>query len=77
MFIYIYSKLREWEKQRRNRLKNTYTELGKLLPTYLPSKTATQIDIIEGAIKHIQELQNKVNNLLAPSENVDNKTERK
>lgn len=69
------SKCREWEKDRRDRLNRGFAALGKVLPCYDPSLPLSKINILEKAASYIEELQDKVKDLLS-TESV-NKVERK
>lgn len=71
----IFSKCREWEKERRGRLNKSFTALSKLLPCYDPSLPLSKITILEKSASYIEELQLKVKDLL--SSDTTQKTERK
>ncbi|XP_022901295.2 SUN domain-containing protein 2-like [Onthophagus taurus] len=59
------SKCREWEKDRRNRLNNSFSELSKKLPCYQPSLNISKIEILQKAAGYIDELDTQVKDLLA------------
>ncbi|KAI4460984.1 helix-loop-helix dna-binding domain [Holotrichia oblita] len=58
------SKCREWEKDRRERLKKGFTSLCKILPCYEPSLTLSKIEILQKAQSYIEELQTQIKELL-------------
>ncbi|KAK9710240.1 Helix-loop-helix DNA-binding domain [Popillia japonica] len=58
------SKCREWEKDRRERLKKGFTSLCKILPCYEPSLTLSKIEILQKAQSYIEELQTQIKELV-------------
>ncbi|XP_044734054.1 mucin-5AC-like isoform X2 [Chrysoperla carnea] len=50
-------KCRQWERERRNRLKTQFNGLSKVLPSYDPSVPLSKSDILKGATSYIKELQ--------------------
>ncbi|GJQ87563.1 hypothetical protein Trydic_g4830 [Trypoxylus dichotomus] len=58
------SKCREWEKDRRERLKKGFASLSKVLPCYEPSITLSKIEILQKAQAYIEELQIQIKELL-------------
>lgn len=71
----VFSKCREWEKERRGRFNKSFSTLSKLLPCYEPSLSLSKLTILEKAAAYIEELQLKVKDLLSSSST--EKTERK
>lgn len=68
------SKCRKWEKERRDRLKEEFSNLAKTLPCYDPSINICKIDILQKAASSIQELQDRIEHLL--SSDTDKKSEK-
>ncbi|KAF2895423.1 hypothetical protein ILUMI_10751 [Ignelater luminosus] len=68
-------KCRVWEKVRRDKLKKCFVNLSKLLPNYDPSLTLSNIEILQKAAVYIEELQQKLKDVLTGEEGVK-KTER-
>ena len=64
---YVFSKCREWEKERRNRLNDAFATLSKVLPCYDPAVNVSKIDILKNAATHIEELQAKLKTLMSES----------
>ncbi|GLV38305.1 hypothetical protein CBL_05235 [Carabus blaptoides fortunei] len=64
------SKCREWERERRDRLKTCFTALGRLLPCYDPSVVLSKLEILQRAAAYIEELQRKNKDLVLGDENV-------
>lgn len=52
-------KNRTWERDRRERLNNTFERLAKLLPDYEAKVTLSKIDILQKTIAYIEELKVK------------------
>nr|CAD7578581.1 unnamed protein product [Timema californicum] len=61
---YPSSKVKEWERDRRERLNISFRELGSLLPSYNPASTLSKIEILQGAVKYIKDLHNENKTLL-------------
>lgn len=53
-----------WEKVRRDKLKKSFITLSKLLPNYDPSLTLSNIEILQKATGYIEELQQKLKDVL-------------
>ncbi|XP_058832227.1 mucin-5AC-like [Topomyia yanbarensis] len=51
---------RIWEKERRDRLNQTFDGLSKLLPDYEPATQLSKIEILQRAIEYVEKLQNKI-----------------
>ncbi|GLH08726.1 Uncharacterized protein GBIM_13913 [Gryllus bimaculatus] len=51
------NKAREWERDRRERLNETFNLLSTLLPSYDPSITRSKIEILQKAVAYISDLQ--------------------
>ncbi|KAJ8867295.1 hypothetical protein PR048_031096 [Dryococelus australis] len=51
------SKLKQWEKERRERLNVCFRELASLLPSHDPAVTLSKVQILQKAAKYIRELQ--------------------
>ncbi|KAL3268274.1 hypothetical protein HHI36_007398 [Cryptolaemus montrouzieri] len=62
---------KSWEKERRDRLKVAFTNLEKLLPSYDPSSVSTRINVLTKSIEYIQEMQNKIQELLKPNSKIN------
>ena len=60
---YFFRQNRIWERERRERLNRTFETLCKLLPEYEPSTTFSKIDILQKAIKFIENLQKKLQDI--------------
>lgn len=63
-FICYFRKCRKWQQERRNRLREKFDELAKALPSYDPSKPLCHVNILEGARKAIEELQEDIKKIL-------------
>ncbi|KAG5890128.1 hypothetical protein JTB14_027795 [Gonioctena quinquepunctata] len=61
------SKVRGWEKERRNRLNEGFASLAKVLPTYDPSVNLSKIAILTKATCAIEQLQNELNKIISPN----------
>lgn len=57
-------KNRTWEKERRNRLNNTFDKLAKFLPEYQPKVTFSKIEILQKTIAYVEDLRLKIRELL-------------
>lgn len=55
-----FSKNRAWERDRRERLNNTFEYLAKLLPEYDPKITFTKIEVLQKTIAYVEELKEKI-----------------
>ncbi|XP_053684941.1 serine-rich adhesin for platelets-like [Sabethes cyaneus] len=55
---------RIWEKERRDRLNQTFDNLSKLLPEYEPATQLSKIEILQRAIEYVEKLQDKINAFL-------------
>ncbi|KAK9892860.1 hypothetical protein WA026_022541 [Henosepilachna vigintioctopunctata] len=55
-----------WEKERRDRMREAFSTLEKLLPSYDPSNVLTRITILNESIEYIQDMQDRVDELLQP-----------
>uniref|UniRef100_A0A336MFN6 CSON015367 protein n=1 Tax=Culicoides sonorensis TaxID=179676 RepID=A0A336MFN6_CULSO len=53
-----------WEKNRRDRLNNTFDELALLLPQKDPPVKMSKVEILAGSIKEIENLRKKVDELV-------------
>ncbi|XP_019544286.3 uncharacterized protein LOC109414898 [Aedes albopictus] len=51
---------RIWEKERRDRLNQTFDSLCKLLPEYEPATQLSKIEILQRAVEYVEKLQNKI-----------------
>lgn len=51
---------RIWEKERRDRLNQTFDSLSKLLPEYEPATQLSKIEILQRAVEYVEKLQNKI-----------------
>ncbi|XP_062562335.1 mucin-5AC-like isoform X2 [Armigeres subalbatus] len=51
---------RIWEKERRDRLNQTFDNLSKLLPEYEPATQLSKIEILQRAVEYVEKLQNKI-----------------
>ncbi|XP_058461008.1 mucin-5AC-like [Malaya genurostris] len=51
---------RIWEKERRDRLNQTFDGLSKLLPDYEPATQLSKIEILQRTIEYVEKLQNKI-----------------
>lgn len=51
---------RIWEKERRDRLNQTFDSLAKLLPDYEPATQLSKIEILQRTIEHVEKLQDKI-----------------
>ncbi|KAK9892859.1 hypothetical protein WA026_022540 [Henosepilachna vigintioctopunctata] len=60
-----------WEKERRGRIKEAFITLEKLLPSYDPSAVSTRINTLNKSIEYIQEMQNRVDELLKPNNKIN------
>lgn len=58
-------KNRTWEKDRRDRLNNTFDKLARLLPEYQPKVTFSKIEILQKTIVYVEDLRLKIRELLA------------
>ncbi|XP_031620562.1 putative uncharacterized protein DDB_G0282133 [Contarinia nasturtii] len=56
---------RAWEKDRRDRLNNTFEKLAKLLPEYRPKVTFSKIEILHKTIVYIEDLRRKLRDVLS------------
>lgn len=60
----LYSKNKEWEKERRDRLNKSFDQLAALLPDYDPANAFSKIEIIQKSITLIKDLEVKIKKLL-------------
>ncbi|PSN34169.1 hypothetical protein C0J52_10056 [Blattella germanica] len=60
----ISDKTRAWERDRRERINASFTQLSKLLPNHEPTVTLRKLEILQKAASHIRELQQENRNLL-------------
>uniref|UniRef100_A0A8D8KCC5 (northern house mosquito) hypothetical protein n=1 Tax=Culex pipiens TaxID=7175 RepID=A0A8D8KCC5_CULPI len=51
---------RIWEKERRDRLNQTFDSLAKLLPDYEATTQLSKIEILQRTIEHVEKLQDKI-----------------
>ncbi|XP_055529595.1 mucin-5AC-like [Wyeomyia smithii] len=51
---------RIWEKERRDRLNQTFDSLSKLLPEYEPATQLSKIEILQRTIEYVEKLQDKI-----------------
>ncbi|XP_069683827.1 serine-rich adhesin for platelets-like [Periplaneta americana] len=58
------TKTRVWERDRRERLNISFSDLGSLLPNYDPGVTLSKVEILQKAANYIRELQQENRNLL-------------
>lgn len=65
----LYSKCRKWEKDRRNRIKEKFNQLEKVLPSYDPSKPLGHENILEEARKAIEDLQEDIKRFITTQNN--------
>lgn len=71
-FVYFfYRKCKEWERERRQRLSQSFFELSSLLPDHDPTLPLSKIDIITKATSYIKHLEEKNMNLMENDENSD------
>lgn len=62
-----FSKCKVWERNRRDRMKVSFTELEKVLPLYDPTKTISRLEVLRRAVSCIEDLKHR--NRTAISEN--------
>ncbi|XP_065087173.1 mucin-4-like [Ochlerotatus camptorhynchus] len=51
---------RIWEKERRDRLNQTFDSLSKLLPEYEPATQLSKIEVLQRTIEYVEKLQDKI-----------------
>lgn len=61
----IYRQNRAWEKDRRDRLNNTFDKLAELLPEYRPKVNFSKIEILHKSIVYIEDLRKKLRDALS------------
>ncbi|KAJ8920342.1 hypothetical protein NQ315_012004 [Exocentrus adspersus] len=69
------SKCRKWEKERRDRLNEGFSNLAKVLESYDPSINICKINILHRATSSIQELQERIKHLLSSDTEKTNEKE--
>lgn len=58
--LYFSSRNKAWEKDRRDRLNQTFDDLAKLLPKHDPKARLSKIEILQKAIVLIEDLDRKL-----------------
>ena len=70
MFL-LSRKCKDWERDRRERLNQSFYELSRLLPDHDPTLPLSKLDIITKATSYIKHLQEQNMKLMENSENND------